>query len=112
MAATTFEVLSYDVELTRETEIEPGVRCCAIVTCHGPAGQQMVLYFVQPGDAVPDNCYDPARGVGSSFLPAEQYLWYVDILRNEKPVFARMHSERPGWNKLFTGAEPVGEGEN
>ena len=111
MATTTFEISSYDVELARRLDLEAETACCAMITCHGADGKALVLCFVHPDSPVRENEYDPGSGVGSSYLPAEQYGWYLDILRNEKPVFARMHSEKPQWNKVFTGAEPVGEGE-
>jgi hypothetical protein len=111
MPTTTFEISSYDVELARQPESQGGHRFCAVITCHGSNGQTLMLYFVQPGSPMPENQYDPSSGIGSSYLPAEQYSWYLDILRNERPVYARMHSAEPNWNKIFTGAEPVGEGE-
>jgi hypothetical protein len=111
MATATFEISTYDIELGRQLELEADSRFYAIITCHGAGGEQLVLHFLRPDSPVPENCYDPSTGMGSSYLPADQLSWYVDILRNEGPVFARMDSERPLWNKLFTGAEPVGEGE-
>jgi hypothetical protein len=111
MATTTFEVTAYDVELARQADLQTACRAYAIISCHGTDGKTLILCFLHPDSPVPDNHYDPSRGIGSSYLPAVQYPWYLDILRNEKPVFARMHSEKPHWNKVFTGAEPVGEGE-
>lgn len=112
MATTTFEVTTYDVELARRADLGVDCRAYAIITCHGSEGKTLILYFVYPDSLMPENHYDPSEGVGSSYLPAEQYAWYLDLLRNEKPIFARMHSEKPYWNKIFTGAEPVGEGED
>ncbi len=111
MATTTFEISSYDVEMARQLELGATYKFSAIITCHGADEKKLILYFMHEDSPVPENDYDPARGIGRSYLPAEQYGWYLDILRNEKPVFARMHSEKPQWNMVFTGAEPVGEGE-
>jgi hypothetical protein len=36
---------------------------------------------------------------------------FVDLLRNEKPVFAGLDSQNPDGNLLATYPEPVGEAE-
>ncbi len=36
---------------------------------------------------------------------------YVDMLRNERPVYAYLNSDKPQWNSLKTSKEPVGEQE-
>ncbi len=47
-----------------------------------------------------------------SFLREEQYRRYIDLLRNEKPLFARLDSDPVGANDLYCGAEPTGEEES
>jgi len=37
---------------------------------------------------------------------------FVDLLRNEKPVYAYLNSDIPAWNSIRTTQEPVGEEEN
>jgi hypothetical protein len=36
---------------------------------------------------------------------------YVDLVRNEKPVYAYLNSDKPQWNSISTSNEPVGEEE-
>lgn len=46
---------------------------------------------------------------GTMFLPSEQYPWYVDLLRNEKPIFGYVYDDEPERNKINLGWEEVGE---
>ena len=64
-----------------------------------------------PGLIPGNNSYLPDAKIGFSFLPESHYSRYIDLLRNEKPVFAYLNSEYPDINRLYTGTEPVGEEE-
>lgn len=70
------------------------------------------LYFLRPDSEKMDNYFYPDQRVGASFLPFEQYNWYLDILRNEEPVYGYLNSARPSGNGISTSQEPVGEGES
>lgn len=50
--------------------------------------------------------------VGAIFLPFKEMAPLVDLVRNKKPVYAYMNSDRPQWNSLKTSKEPVGEEES
>ncbi|MBM4465726.1 MAG: hypothetical protein FJ014_09280 [Chloroflexi bacterium] len=113
MAIKTFPVASYRVALARQMTLGGGaIKFYAYITCRGADGHKFTIYFLQPDSQVPDNIYNPANKVGSAYLPAEQFSWYIDLLRNEKPVYAYLNSDRPIDNYLYTGEEPVGEGED
>ena len=55
--------------------------------------------------------YVVANKVGAIFLPFEDMDQYVDMVRNEKPIYAYLNSDHPQWNSLKTSKEPVGEEE-
>ena len=55
--------------------------------------------------------YIPANEVGAIFLPFREMAPFVDLLRNEKPIYAYLNSDPPQWNSLETRQEPVGEEE-
>lgn len=55
--------------------------------------------------------YDADRLVCSLFLPLSEMLSVVDMLRNEKPIFAHINTKNPEQSSLSTLHEPVGEGE-
>ncbi len=115
MATKAFEVKSYQIFLGRKMNMHSGAGDVAhfhgYIVCQGPKGERYTVYFVHPESKGVENFYDPRENWAASFVPAEYYPWYVDLLRNEKPVFAQLNQERPEWNRLFTGSEPVGEGE-
>lgn len=109
----TFEISSYELTVAR--------RMSAVLTgqhfvwrsdiyVYG-SGYLMILYFVDDVDSAPDNLYYAPRKAGFMLLPVTQYNWYVDILRNESPVFAQIYTHAPNANRLYTGSEPTGEGE-
>lgn len=113
MASKSFQVASYEVHLGRRMSIGGGILAHfhAHIICQGMHGERFTVYFLTPDSADVDNFYRVKESWGASFVPASQYEWYVDLLRNEKPVYAYMSEDHPDWNRLFTGSEPVGEGE-
>lgn len=113
MASKSFQIASYEVHLARRMSIGGGVLAHfhAHIICQGAKGERFTVYFLTPDSEPVENFYKPKEAWAASFVPADQYPWYLDILRNEKPVYAYISEDHPDWNRLFTGAEPVGEGE-
>jgi len=72
---------------------------------------QQTVYFVPDGASLPPPTYNPAAKAGSLYRPISQMGLYVDLLRNEKPVYASMDDQNPDGNALRTYPEAVGEGE-
>lgn len=113
MATKTFEVESYRVYLARQMTIGAGAaKFYANIVCHSSEGDTFSIYFLRPDSDAIDNIYNPSAKWATSYLPAEQFGWYLDLLRNEKPVYAYLNSDRPIANRLYTGREPVGEEED
>jgi hypothetical protein len=106
-----YEVSEYALFLA--THMTKGERAhfYAYIVCQGKQGQTLTFYFVRPDAPIPPNSYDPGTRKASAYLPHDQYLWYVDALRNERPVYAYVSRANPEWNRIHTGKEPVGEGE-
>lgn len=48
---------------------------------------------------------------GTIAVPMSELHYYVDILRNEGPVYFSLDSERPASNFLSAAPEPTGDGE-
>ena len=63
------------------------------------------------GSSLPAPWYNPAAKSGAFYRPISQMELYLDVLRNEKPVYASMDDQSPGGNALRTYPEAVGEGE-
>lgn len=107
MEELSFVVANYDVQLSRLLVNE----AWAMIWCYGDGGEQLRLFFVNPDLPPPNNYYNASKNVGSIFLPANQFSWYIDLLRNERPIQAVIYPDKPELNKLMTFAEPVGEAE-
>jgi hypothetical protein len=110
MATLTGQVSTYQVIFVRQLEIGGGKYSAAIV-CTGTDGTRMYLCFARPDSVTLSNSYNPQYRNGNVFLPYELYPTCIDLLRNEKPVSMYFNSDRPEWNQLLTGNEPVGDGE-
>jgi len=114
MTMQSFEVSSYDIRLARRLDTYAQgslVRYNASITCRG-SGYTLTIYFLdEEQNLVPNNAYFPDSKRGTSYLPTSQYQWYVDLLRNEKPIYGFLYRSYPLQNGIYTGAEPVGENE-
>ncbi len=113
MAKTQFEIINYQVTLGADLPgIVDGVetKVVANIGCYGKKGKMMVN-FIEVNHSFPKSSYDADKELGTMYLPIAQLPHYVDILRNEKPLFAYCNKNKPQWNSISTGHEPVGEGE-
>lgn len=113
MDVKVFEIKEYMV-IWRQLELMNfngiTVRVRAIVRCTG-AEYTMDVYFVDDGTPVPDPFYDVPNNKGFMFLDARFVGPFVDMLRNERPVYGHLRGDRPDWMSVTTAKEPIGEGE-
>jgi len=111
MATITFPVTNYQITVSYELSGGGGgPKTRATVVCFGDDGHRFAIYFAAPGSAMAPPAYFPATKFGSINVPVDEMANYVDVLRNEKPVFATLNSDKPQWNSISTTQEPVGEG--
>ena len=113
MTTETFEVKTYEVKVAREmTGTSGGVsaKFPAYIRCNGDV-YHAVVYALDDTSPVPENTFVPASKRGTLFVPRWQFKWFLDLLRNEKPVYCYLNSDTPNWNAIFTGQEPTGEQE-
>lgn len=115
MSVKRFAVTSYVLNMGYRNTVTWGLRDLEIqgyVACYGADGSRFIVYGLHPDSPVPFTAvYDEASDVGAIFVPFTSLANYVDIVRNEKPVFATLNSDNPNSMSLSTGEEPVGEGE-
>ena len=114
MTHKTFEVVNYSVTLKSRMGIDY-IRCIsAEVDRPDITYNYLDIHFMSDIDSAPPN-KGKIEGdyiSGHLYVPAERYVWYLDLLRNEKPIYADIDSEHPNnMNGIRTGLEPVGEGE-
>jgi subtilisin family serine protease len=108
-----FQVDTYEMKVARELNASGqgmSIKFPAYIRCEGEE-YHVVIYVLDDTSPVPENTFLPQYKRGTIFVPRWQYEWYVDLLRNEKPVYCYLNSETPKWNSLYTGSEPVGEQE-
>ena len=107
MATGVFNATSYSVSLRRH----PRFNRAAYIVCRGDGGCYVGIDFIISGQPIPANYVHSGCKSGGIKAPEEHFSWYIDLLRNEKPVRVYLNSDSPEWNALFTGYEPVGEEE-
>ncbi len=69
------------------------------------------IYFLPGGAAIPDAMWNEDARVAVSFLPISDMAPFVDVLRNEKPIYGNIDTDAPGESYISTLHEPVGEEE-
>ena len=68
------------------------------------------VFFLSPDSDVPEPQINLDEKAGSLFFPMSDMSTFVDILRNEKPIFGHLRGDNPQWTSITTSNEPVGEG--
>ena len=114
-----FEIKRYMViwRQLEEREIAGALaRIRALVRCSGlgtedEASYRLDVYFLAEGSPVPDPQVDIAGQTGAIFMSIADIHAFVDILRNEKPIFGHLRGDNPQWTSVTTTNEPVGTGD-
>jgi hypothetical protein len=114
-----FEIKNYMVIFRQLEERDfEGVtaRIRGLVRCTGEGTQDKNEYRLDVFFLAPDSPY-PAPQVnlkerhGSIFMPDSNMTAVVDVLRNEKPIFAHLRADNPQWTSVTTSNQPVGVGD-
>lgn len=113
MDVQIFEIKEYMIVWRQlETQgfngVEAQIR--ALIRCTGDE-YTMDVYFLDPTSPFPAPFYNVAARKGYMFMHVADIVAFVDMLRNEKPVYGHLRGDRPEWMSVTTGKEPVGEGE-
>jgi len=114
-----FEVQEYKVVFRQLEERDFGgvtAQVRGLVRCIGrgvtnQGNYQLDVYFLTTASDFPQPVVDLENRMGSIFLPMVDMLTFVDILRNEKPIYGYLDKDTPSWTSITTDNEPVGEGE-
>jgi len=109
----SFPVEKYEITLghaNTATWSGQTIKARGIVACYG-GDHRFIAYFLTDDSPVPNPVYVVQNKVGAIFLPFKEMGPFVDLVRNEKPIYAYLNSDKPQWNSLSTGKEPIGEEE-
>ncbi|MCX6646846.1 MAG: hypothetical protein NTY09_10930 [bacterium] len=113
MAIFDFKIQKYKVRIGNNLTDEYGyisVVMRGMIDCLGFDEDRITLYFLD-NKILPKQAYFPDKKHAIMFLPFSDITLYIDILRNEKPVYAHCDSESPDRIEIITGYEKVGEEE-
>jgi hypothetical protein len=111
VAKVDFEIRTYEIKMARELNATVGetpIKIAAYIVCKGDE-YSVSIYALHDTSPAPDNTVNLSIRSGNIFCPRWQFEWFLDLLRNEKPVFCTLRNDTPKWNSLWTGTEPVGE---
>lgn len=102
MAAFTKEATNYAVALYPQTGGSGRMTFLCL------DGFRLVVNF-RTG-TLPPNTYDPGSKVGTAHAQIDQLPYYVDLVRNEKPVFVNFNPDAAPPAFAVHATEPTGEG--
>ena len=114
-----FEIKNYMV-IWRQLEVREFANVTArirgLVRCTGVGADadetyRLDVYFLADDSAVPDPQVDIANRRGAIFMSISDIHAFVDILRNEKPIYGHLREDNPQWTSVTTTNEPVGTGD-
>ena len=86
------------------------VRCTGI-GADDQESYRLDVYFLAPDSDTPAPQVDIANRRGAIFMPINDLFAFVDILRNESPIFGHLRGDFPQWTSVTTTNEPVGVGD-
>ena len=73
---------------------------------------KLYLLFLSGEDALPANEYNEVRQTGTAYVPFAHYHHYLDLIRNEKPIYVTFRADiHPPDYVVYCAAEQPGEGE-
>ena len=111
MAIISFNVEHYKVSISHEIEASWGdltIKAHGKVACYG-SEYRLFAYFLDGDTSKTEPMYIEKNKEGVIFLPFNEMTSFIDILRNEKPVYGYLSIDKPVWNGIGTFRVPVGE---
>jgi len=115
MGTRTFEITSYSITLGDKATASFGavtIKVRGTVSCMGADNQRVLAYFLSDDSPIPAPTTTIGGKWGPIFLPKELLPAWVDLVRNEKPLYGYINTDHPEWTQVSTNSEPVGEEEN
>ncbi len=114
-----FEIKNYMViwrQLEERDFAGVTARIRGLVRCNGVGADKqesyrLDVYFLSSDSDMPAPQVDIGNRQGAIFMPISDISAFVDILRNEKPIFGHLRADYPQWTSVTTTNEPVGTGD-
>ena len=115
MAIRIFEITGYKIKLGYRMSATFGVttlKALGIISLMGTDKQRINVYFLHDDSQVPNPAITNRGKWGNIFLPKEMMPIWLDMVRNEKPLYGHINTEVPKLTNISTSEEPVGEEES
>jgi hypothetical protein len=115
MAIRIFEISTYKIKLGYRMSATFGVttlKALGIISCIGPDNQRINIYFLHDDSQVPNPAISNKGKWGNIYLQKEMMPVWMELVRNEKPLFGYINTEVPKLTNVSTSQEPVGEEES
>lgn len=113
MSIVRFQIDNYQITkgASVKTVFDGNVKIVrGIVGCYGD-DYILALNFTDKAEDLHKGFFDQTRKYASLFLPVSDMPVVIDMLRNEKPIYAHVDTKNPECSTVSTLHEPVGEGE-
>ncbi len=88
-----------------------GLVRCTGVGINDNSDYRLDVFFLATDSDVPMPVVNLAERIGAIFLPMADMPTFVDILRNEKPIYGHLRADNPQYTSVTTNNEPVGAGD-
>lgn len=94
--------------LTYAAFLYPNGSSEARINIYCEQGNRLYITFKDAGSSLPGNSYTGSTGI--AFESVDRYPYYVDMLRNESPVWVTFNTTAKTF-VVYASSEPVGEEE-
>lgn len=88
-----------------------GLVRCSGVGINNTDDYRLDVFFLSTDSDVPAPVVNLDERFGAIFLPVADMSTFVDILRNEKPIYGHLRADNPQYTSVTTNNEPVGAGD-
>lgn len=88
-----------------------GLVRCTGVGVEDDAKYQLDVYFLEGYSDFPEPQVDLDNNNGTIFMPMTDMMAFVDVLRNEKPIYGHLRADNPNLTSVTTTNEPIGAGD-
>jgi len=102
----SFRIENYRLQQLSLSAFAEGTR--TRIALYDDSGNYVIRAGFRKGNPLPPN--SSHNGIYYLYFAWDEYLPLVDMLRNEKPIYALV-SDSLDWGMIYTGSEPIGEEE-
>lgn len=93
------------------TAIIRGLVRCSGTGVNADGKYQLDVYFLDQKSDVPTPQVNLDEQNGAIFMPMSDMSTFIDILRNEKPIYGHLRGDNPQLTSVTTTNEPIGVGD-